>query len=244
MHARAKTQYIHAQKQLLRSLTCIPTFHYVFILSSPRDSFKYVKKMLEVMGHHHSERNSRQTELATLGGGCFWCTEAVFGEIKGVIRVEPGYSGGQSANPTYGQVSTGTTGHAEVVQITFDADVISFREILEVFFAIHDPTTLNCQGSDVGTQYRSVVFYHSTEQRATTEKLIEKLDKTGVFDVPIVTQIEPFKAFYKAEDYHKDYFKDHPEQPYCKLVIAPKITKLREHFLGKLKKFNNADKES
>ena len=143
------------------------------------------------------------------------------------------------ANPTYEQVSTGTTGHAEVVQITFDADVISFREILEVFFAMHDPTTLSRQGSDMGTQYRSVVFYHSKEQRATTEKLIEELDNTGVFDAPIVTKIEPFKAFYKAEDYHKDYFNGHPGQPYCKLVIASKITKLREHFLGKLKKFNS-----
>lgn len=196
------------------------------------------------MGYNQSKRNSEQIELATLGGGCFWCTEAVFGETKGVIKVEPGYSGGQSANPTYEQVSSGTTGHAEVTQITFDTDVISFREILEVFFAVHDPTTLNRQGSDVGTQYRSVVFYHSKEQRATTEELIEEMNNTEVFDTPIVTKIEPFKAFYKAEDYHKDYFKDHPEQPYCKLVIAPKIIKLREHFFGKLKKVNNANKES
>lgn len=196
------------------------------------------------MGYNQSKRNSEQIELATLGGGCFWCTEAVFGETKGVIKVEPGYSGGQSANPTYEQVSSGTTGHAEVTQITFDTDVISFREILEVFFAVHDPTTLNRQGSDVGTQYRSVVFYHSKEQRAITEELIEEMNNTEVFDTPIVTKIEPFKAFYKAEDYHKDYFKDHPEQPYCKLVIAPKIIKLREHFFGKLKKVNNANKES
>lgn len=196
------------------------------------------------MDHNQSKRNSEQIELATLGGGCFWCTEAVFGETKGVIKVEPGYSGGQSANPTYEQVSSGTTGHAEVTQITFDTDVISFREILEVFFAVHDPTTLNRQGSDIGTQYRSVVFYHSKEQRATTEELIEEMNNTEVFDTPIVTKIEPFKAFYKAEDYHKDYFKDHPEQPYCKLVIAPKIIKLREHFFGKLKKVNNANKES
>ena len=196
------------------------------------------------MDQDKSNMDPEQVEVATLGGGCFWCTEAVFSEIRGTVKVEPGYSGGESANPTYEQVSTGTTGHAEVVQITFQTDVISFREVLEAFFAMHDPTTLNRQGADVGTQYRSVVLYHSTEQRATDEKLIEELDKTGVFAAPIVTQIEPFKAFYKAENYHKDYFKDHPEQPYCKLVIAPKITKLREYFLGKLKKVNNADKES
>jgi peptide-methionine (S)-S-oxide reductase len=195
----------------------------------------YAKEIFEVMGQDQLKRDSRRKELATLGGGCFWCTEAVFGEMKGVIKVEPGYSGGQLKNPTYEQVSTGTTGHAEVIQITFDADVISFREILEMFFAMHDPTTLNRQGSDVGTQYRSVVFYHSKEQKATTEKLIEELNAAKVYDAPIVTQVEPFKAFYKAEDYHKDYFKRHPEQSYCKLVIAPKIAKFREHHQSKLK---------
>lgn len=174
-------------------------------------------------------------EVATLGGGCFWCTEAVFGELKGVVKVEPGYSGGSLANPTYEQVSAGTTGHAEVVQITFDPSIISFREILEVFFATHDPTTLNRQGADVGTQYRSVLFYHDREQKAKIEKLIEELDNEKIYGAPIVTKVEPFKIFYEAEDYHKDYFKSNPAQPYCRLVIAPKIAKLRKNYRDKLK---------
>ena len=180
------------------------------------------------MTQDESKRDYKQLEVATLGGGCFWCTEAVFGEIKGVRKVEPGYSGGNLENPTYEQISTGSTGHAEVVQITFQADIISFREILEVFFAMHDPTTLNRQGADVGTQYRSVVFYHSNAQKAATQKLIEELDNAKAYSTPIVTQVEPFKAFFKAEDYHKDYFKRHPEKSYCRLVIAPKISKLRK----------------
>jgi peptide-methionine (S)-S-oxide reductase len=180
------------------------------------------------MSKHQSKGDSRQLEIATLGGGCFWCTEAVFSEIKGVKTVESGYSGGKLTNPTYEQVSTGRTGHAEVVQITFDPNIISFRQILEVFFQVHDPTTPNRQGADVGTQYRSVIFYHSREQKITTEQLIEKLNNSKVFDSPIVTQVEPFEAFYKAEDYYKEYFKRHPGQSYCKLVIAPKIAKLRE----------------
>ncbi|MCW4031445.1 MAG: peptide-methionine (S)-S-oxide reductase MsrA [Candidatus Bathyarchaeota archaeon] len=180
------------------------------------------------MSKHKSKGDSRQLEIATLGGGCFWCTEAVFSEIKGVKTVESGYSGGKLTNPTYEQVSTGGTGHAEVVQITFDNNIASFRQILEVFFKVHDPTTPNRQGADVGTQYRSVIFYHSREQKITTEQLIEKLNNAKVFDSPIVTQVEPFEAFYKAEDYHKEYFKRHPGQSYCRLVIAPKIAKLRE----------------
>jgi len=174
-------------------------------------------------------------EVATLGGGCFWCTEAVFSEINGVLKVAPGYSGGSLANPTYEQVSTESTGHAEVVQITFDPGIISFREILEVFFATHDPTTLNRQGADVGTQYRSVLFYHDREQKATVEKLIEELNNAKINGAPIVTKVEPFEAFYKAEDYHKDYFKNHPERPYCGLVIAPKIDKLRKNYRDELK---------
>jgi len=166
--------------------------------------------------------------MATLGGGCFWCTEAVFSEIKGVVKVEPGYSGGKMQNPTYEVVSTGITGHAEVVQVTFNPSIISFREILEVFFATHDPTTLNRQGADYGTQYRSVIFYHNDEQKRIAENLIEELNNTKVFDAEIVTQVMPFKAFYKAEDYHKDYFKRNPRDLYCKLVIAPKISKLRK----------------
>ena len=179
---------------------------------------------------------SRQKEVVTLGGGCFWCTEAVFSELNGVEKVESGYSGGAMSNPTYEKVSTGTTGHAEVVQITFDPRVISFEEILRIFFTMHDPTTLNRQGADVGTQYRSVIFYHNNKQKAIAEKVIEKINRAKIWNAPIVTQIEPFKIFYQAEDYHNDYFKRNPEKPYCQLVIAPKIAKLRQHYRQKLKK--------
>ena len=183
------------------------------------------------MREDKSKRNSRHLEVATLGGGCFWCTEAVFCKINGVVTVEPGYSGGELPNPTYEQVSTGTTGHTEVVQITFDRGIVSFRDILAVFFATHDPTTLNRQGADVGTQYRSAIFYHTNEQKAIAQKLIQELDTAQMYGAPIVTQVEPFKAFYKAEDYHKDYFKRNPEKSYCKLVIAPKIAKLRKSII-------------
>jgi peptide-methionine (S)-S-oxide reductase len=179
--------------------------------------------------------SERSLELATLASGCFWCTEAVFQEIKGVVKVNPGYSGGSMQSPIYKQVSTGTTGHAEAVQIKFNPSIISFREILEIFFATHDPTTLNRQGADVGHQYRSVLFYHNNKQKATAEKVIEELTKKKVFDSPIVTEVKPFKAFYKAEDYHKDYFKKHPNQPYCRVVISPKIAKSRKKFQDKLK---------
>ena len=183
-----------------------------------------------------SEKRLRQVEVATLGGGCFWCIEAGFSEVNGVTRVESGYSGGQLQNPTYEQVSTGTTGHAEVVQVTFDPDVVSFREVLEIFFAMHDPTTLNRQGSDVGTQYRSLVLYHTREQRASAKRFIKELTDANASDAAIVTQVEPFKAFYRAEDYHKDYFRHHADQPYCKMAIAPKIAKLRKKYREKLKK--------
>lgn len=165
---------------------------------------------------------ARRMEVATLGGGCFWCTEAVFSQLRGVEKVEPGYSGGKLEKPTYEQVSTGRTGHAETVRITFD-DMISYKEILEIFFSTHNPTTLNRQGPDVGTQYRSVIFYHNEEQKAIAEQVIKQLTEQRIFDSPIVTQVEPFKVFYKAECYHKDYFKKHPEQAYCGLVIAPKL---------------------
>jgi len=179
---------------------------------------------------------SRQKEVATLGGGCFWCTEAVFSELKGVEKVESGYSGGAISNPTYEQVSAGTTGHAEVVQITFDPSVISFEEILKIFFTMHDPTTLNRQGADVGTQYRSVIFYHNNEQKTIAEKVIEEINRAKIWNASVVTQIEPFKVFYEAEDYHNEYFTRNPEKPYCQLVIAPKIAKLRQHYREKLKK--------
>jgi peptide-methionine (S)-S-oxide reductase len=174
-------------------------------------------------------------EVTTLGGGCFWCTEAVFSQLKGVEKVESGYSGGALENPTYEQVSTGMTGHAEVVQITFDPDVISFKELLEIFFSTHDPTTLNRQGQDVGTQYRSVIFYHDDKQKTAAKQVIKEISEEKIFDRPIVTQLEPIKVFYKAEDYHKDYFKRHPEQSYCSVIIAPKLEKLRAHYLSKLK---------
>jgi peptide-methionine (S)-S-oxide reductase len=177
----------------------------------------------------------KKVELATLGGGCFWCTEAVFTQLKGVESVEPGYSGGSLENPTYEQVSTGTTGHAEVVQVAFDPSVISYKEILEIFFSTHDPTTLNRQGPDVGTQYRSIIFYHNDQQRATAELVVKELTEEKLFDAPIKTRIEPFDRFYEAEEYHKDYFKKHPEQQYCRIIIAPKIGKLQKLYLSKLK---------
>jgi peptide-methionine (S)-S-oxide reductase len=179
--------------------------------------------------------NAKKSEIVTLGGGCFWCTEAVFKRLAGVEKVEPGYSGGPVPNPTYEQVCSGKTGHAEVVQITFNPDVISFKEILDVFFATHDPTTLNRQGPDTGTQYRSVIFYHTDEQKTIAEKTIEELEKSKTFKSPIATRVEPFKAFYQAEDYHKDYFARHPEQAYCQVIIAPKIDKLQKLFAAQLK---------
>jgi peptide-methionine (S)-S-oxide reductase len=179
--------------------------------------------------------SSKQLEVATLGGGCFWCTEAVFSLLKGVEKVESGYSGGKMENPTYEKVSTGTTGHVEVVQTSFNPDVISFKEILEVFFSSHDPTTLNRQGQDIGTQYRSVIFFHDDQQKVIAEQIIKELTETKTWNMPIVTQIEPFKIFYKSEEYHQNYFKNHPEKSYCSIIIAPKIGKLKQHYLGKLK---------
>ena len=178
---------------------------------------------------------NKTLEVATLAGGCFWCTEAAFNIIKGVQRIEPGYTGGIFADPSYEQVSTGTTGHAEAAQIYFDPRVISFREILEIFFTMHDPTSLNRQGADVGTQYRSAIFYNTPEQKETAETLINELNKEGIWNKPIVTEVVPLKVFYKAETYHKDYYKKHPKEPYCQAVIAPKIAKLQAHFIDKIK---------
>lgn len=175
-------------------------------------------------------------QVATLAGGCFWCIEAIFDEIKGVEKVESGYSGGTTVNPTYEEVSSGKTGHAETVQITFNSDTISFKELLEIFFTMHDPTTLNRQGPDVGTQYRSAIFYHDKEQKAIAEQVIREVTSTEIWDNPIVTKVEPFTAFYNAEAYHEQYFKRHQEQPYCRIIIAPKIAKLRQHYFEKLKK--------
>lgn len=169
-------------------------------------------------------------ELATLGGGCFWCLEAVFEELKGVEKVESGYTGGFVTSPTYEAVCTGTTGHAEVVRLTFDPAVISYREILEVFFAIHDPTTPNRQGNDVGTQYRSAIFYHSPEQKAVAEEVIAELTDAKAWSAPIVTEVSHAGAFYPAEDYLRHYFGSHPTQPYCQVVVAPKLQKFRDRF--------------
>jgi peptide-methionine (S)-S-oxide reductase len=175
-------------------------------------------------------------EIATLAGGCFWCLEAVFLELKGVEKVVSGYSGGTVRDPSYRDVSTGTTGHAEAVQITFDPQEITYRDILDVFFTIHDPTTPNRQGADVGTQYRSAIFYHSDHQKETAEKVIRELERTGVWNGPVVTEVTPFQEFYPAEDYHRDYYNKNREEPYCRLIIDPKVAKLRKHFIEKLKK--------
>jgi peptide-methionine (S)-S-oxide reductase len=178
---------------------------------------------------------NKQREVATLAGGCFWCLEAVFDDLSGVESVESGYMGGERPNPTYRQVCTGTTGHAEVVQVTFDPEAVSFRELLEVFFTIHDPTTLNRQGADVGTQYRSAIFYHSPEQKSIAESTIAELDAKGIWGAPIVTEVVPAVEFYVAEDYHQEYYAGNASQPYCQMVVAPKVAKFRQKFTEKLK---------
>ncbi|HVS35005.1 MAG TPA: peptide-methionine (S)-S-oxide reductase MsrA [Gemmataceae bacterium] len=178
---------------------------------------------------------SPRREIATLAGGCFWCVEAVFDRLRGVEKVESGYAGGATPNPTYEQVCTGATGHAEVIQLTFDPNVISFREILDVFFVVHDPTTLNRQGADAGTQYRSAVFYHSPEQKETAERRIAELNAEGVWGAPIVTEVAPFTTFYPAEDYHQSFYQRNPNQGYCRVAIPPKLAKLRKQFAAKLK---------
>jgi len=187
------------------------------------------------MGQAKPAGAPKQVEVVTLGGGCFWCTQAVYEELRGVERAEAGYSGGTVENPTYKQVCTGTTGHAEVVQVTFDPAVISLKQVLEVFFTVHDPTTLNRQGEDVGTQYRSVVFYRSEEQKRVAEQVIREFEAEKVYDKPFVTQVVPFKAFYKAEDYHQEYFENNPNQPYCQVVVSPKVEKFRKKFKSLLK---------
>jgi peptide-methionine (S)-S-oxide reductase len=185
---------------------------------------------------HQAMNTNHRTETATLAGGCFWCIEAVFDELKGVDTVVSGYSGGQRPNPSYEQVCTGVTGHAESVQITFDPDVISFRDLLHVFFTVHDPTTLNQQGADVGTQYRSAIFYHSPEQKKAAEEVIAEFNAKHVWDDPIVTEVTPFTNFYPAEDYHQQYYANNPQQGYCRVVIAPKVAKFRKEFVERLKK--------
>ena len=177
-----------------------------------------------------------QHELATFGSGCFWCTEAFFQRLRGVEKITSGYSGGKIKNPSYREVCAGTTGHAEVIQVTYDPSAISYNDLLEVFFSTHDPTTLNKQGGDVGTQYRSVIFYHNAEQQRLAEEYKRKLNDEKVYDNPVVTEISPFTVFYKAEDYHQNYFNENGDQPYCSYVIQPKVEKFRKVFEKKLKK--------
>lgn len=181
-------------------------------------------------------KKASNLETITLGGGCYWCVEAVYENLDGVKSVVSGFSGGKAANPTYEDVSTGTTGHAEVVQITYDKTKTDINEIFKVFFTVHDPTTLNRQGADIGTQYRSVIFYKNEEQKKAAQSIIAELNKAKVYSNPIVTKVEPFKVFYKAEDYHQNYYANNKNQPYCKMVIQPKIEKFEKVFKDKLKK--------
>jgi len=186
-------------------------------------------------GTNGPTRSGNGREVATLAGGCFWCLEAVYEQLRGVEKVESGYAGGHVPNPTYRQVTTGKTGHAEVVQLTYDPAVVSFRELLEVFFTIHDPTTLNRQGADVGPQYRSAIFYHDEAQRQVAEEVIREMEAAAIWDNPIVTEVSPLEAFYRAEDYHQEYYRNNPYQPYCQVVIAPKVSKFRQKYLANLK---------
>ncbi len=186
--------------------------------------------------HNPSTSPPPDKEIATLAGGCFWCIEAVFDELKGVESVKSGYAGGTVANPSYQLVCSGTTGHAESARITFDPKVISFKQILEVFFTVHDPTTLNRQGADVGTQYRSAIFYHNDEQKKIAQQVIQEITDAKLWDAPIVTEVTPFKNFYVAEDYHQEYFANNPDQGYCRVVIEPKVAKFRQHYREMLKK--------
>lgn len=185
---------------------------------------------------NNMQKKASNFETITVGGGCYWCVEAVYENLNGVKSVVSGFAGGKVANPTYEEVCTGTTGHAEVVQITYDKTITDINEIFKVFFTVHDPTTLNRQGADVGTQYRSVIFYKTPEQKKAAESIIAELNKAKVYDSPIVTKVEPFTKFYKAEDYHQNYYSNNKNQPYCKMVIQPKIEKFEKVFKDKLKK--------
>ncbi|MEN2400385.1 peptide-methionine (S)-S-oxide reductase MsrA [Flavobacterium sp. MC2016-06] len=191
---------------------------------------------LSGFSQNNTTKKASNLETITLGGGCYWCVEAVYENLDGVKSVVSGFSGGTVANPSYEEVCTGETGHAEVVQITYDKNVTDINEIFKVFFTVHDPTTLNRQGADVGTQYRSVIFYKNAEQKKAAESIIAELNKAKVYSSPIVTKVEPFKVFYKAEDYHQNYYANNKNQPYCKMVIQPKIEKFEKVFKDKLKK--------
>lgn len=198
-------------------------------------NYLYIGKLEASMSQEQSQ-STRSKEVATLAGGCFWCLEAVYDQLRGVDHVESGYAGGHVPNPSYQQVCSETTGHAEVVQLTFDPSEVSYRELLEVFFTIHDPTTLNRQGADVGTQYRSAIFYHSPEQMEIAKQVIDQLNAAHIWNSPIVTEVVPFDVFYQAEDYHQEYFERNGGQPYCRAVVAPKLAKFRKQYIEKLKK--------
>jgi len=188
------------------------------------------------MSNDHNGNSAAGTiEVATLGGGCFWCLDAVYVDLKGVTRVESGYTGGKVANPSYREICNGKTGHAEVVQLSFDTNEVSFREILQIFFTIHDPTTLNRQGADVGTQYRSAIFYHDEGQRQIAEEVIAEIEGAGLWPNPIVTEVTPLTTYYPAEEYHQDYFSRNPSQAYCQVIIAPKVAKFRKQYLDRLR---------
>ena len=208
-------------------------FTTVFSFLSCQQSNSSEKKSMSNISSGHQKPN---IETATLGAGCFWCVEAQFGMLDGVVSVESGFSGGKVKNPSYKEVCTGNTGHAEVVQITFDTTKLSYEEVLEAFWKSHDPTQLNRQGNDIGTQYRSVIFYHNEKQKELAEKYKKKLNESGVYDKSVVTEISPFTEFYKAEDYHQDYYAQNPGESYCRYVIQPKVEKFREVFKDKLKK--------
>ncbi|HXK60887.1 MAG TPA: peptide-methionine (S)-S-oxide reductase MsrA [Acidobacteriota bacterium] len=182
------------------------------------------------------QASGKSEEVITLAGGCFWCVEAIFDDLKGVKQVESGYSGGHVPNPTYEQVCSGRTGHAEVIEVTFDPQVISLEDILRIFFTVHDPTTLNRQGPDVGTQYRSAIFYRNEEQKRVAQEVMQEVEASKIWDDPLVTQLEPFQAFYRAEDYHQEYYASNPNQPYCRVIIAPKVAKFREKYRSWLKR--------
>jgi peptide-methionine (S)-S-oxide reductase len=217
----------------------IPIFIFLLCISFLSYSCKETKSV-----NHKREKinmdavNNENHEIATFGSGCFWCTEAIYERVKGVHSVVSGYAGGTVESPTYKEVCTGTTGHAEVVQLTYDPAVVTYDELLEIFFRTHDPTTLNRQGNDVGTQYRSVIFYHNDEQKDKAEYYKSELDKSGAWDSPIVTEISPYTNFFIAEDYHQDYFENNPTQGYCAFVIAPKVEKFEKVFNNKLKSEN------
>lgn len=214
----------------------IPALFFVLFSCGTKESGSAAGNRPIYMNAMTDEKITGNTDTATFGAGCFWCVEAVFQELKGVVQVRSGYSGGTVKNPSYREVCTGRTGHAEVVQIVYRPDTISFTELLEVFWQTHDPTTLNRQGADVGTQYRSAVFYHSDEQKRLAEEYKQKLDASGAFNGPLVTEISPLLHFYPAEDYHQNYYLENGSQPYCQAVIRPKMDKFRKVFADKLKK--------